>query len=84
MPHQQQVAVTAAGQEAAASALVGRLLPAEAASSFVFRIKAAQDSTRAEGAHGGFTVAGIGDSIAVAGDSGVDLAAGVYWFLKHR
>ena len=84
MPKQQQDAVTAADQEAAASALVGRLLPADAAATFAFQINQAQRSRRAEGAHGGFTVVGSGDSIAVAGNSGVDLAAGVYWFLKHR
>ena len=84
MPQRQQEAVTAADQEAAASALVGRLLPAEAASPFRFRVEKARQSERAAGGHGGFMVVGRGGSILVAGNSGADLAAGVYWFLKYR
>lgn len=84
MPQHKHDAVTAADQEAAASALVDRLLPAEAASVFVFRIEEARYSRRAEGPHGGFIVVGSGESIIVTGGSGIDLSAGVYWFLKNR
>ena len=84
MPQRQHDTVTAADQEAAASAVVGRLLPTEAAATFVFRVKEAHHSGRANKSHGGFTVARRSNSIVVTGSSGVDLAAGVYWFLKHR
>jgi hypothetical protein len=81
---QHQVKVTAADQQTAVSALLGRLLPAEAAAAFKLRIDCHEADSNANGCDGGFTVACDGDSVLVAGGSGVDLAAGAYWFLKYR
>ena len=83
-PQRQPVDVTAADQQAAVSALLGRLLPADAAATFELRIACHKSDSYAQGCDGSFTVQRHEDSVLVAGGSGVDLAAGAYWFLKHR
>ena len=77
--------MTAADQQAAALSLLGRLLPTDAAAAFELELIDCDEADRlTQGCNGDVTVARHGNSVRVVAGSGIDLAAGAYWFLKYR